>query len=113
MVPPAAPRRPARADVLDKRRVGCRVDGDRLLHESIKQLATVPGRSAVEPERELVEVVIEMGAAHGALMRAEQPTFQERHDPVHVRQQFGRRFLPPLQKRDAMSIAMLSPAGRR
>ena len=41
--------------------------------------------AAIEAERELVEVVVEMLALDAALMRAEQPAFQQRGDLVHAR----------------------------
>jgi len=44
-------------------------------------------------------------------MGAEQPPFEERHDSVHARQQLGRRFVPAVQKRGAVTVAaLLQPA---
>jgi hypothetical protein len=51
----------------------------------------------VEPERELVQVVVQVRPRHRALMRPQQPSFksdttrvQERHHAMHPRQQLGR-----------------------
>ena len=73
--------------VLDERRVRRGVDRDGLLHEPVKQLPAMAGGAPIEPERELIQVVVQMGPGHGALMGPEQPPFQERHDPMHARQQ--------------------------
>ena len=45
-----------------------RVDGDSLLHEPIKELSPVGGPAAVEPEGELVQVLIEVLLTHGSLV---------------------------------------------
>ena len=51
--------------------------GDGLLHETIEQFAAVPRPPTVEPEGELVEVVVEMRVRHGALMGAKQPALEQ------------------------------------
>jgi hypothetical protein len=38
----------------------------------------------MEPKRELVEVVIEVLVADCALMRAHEPSFEEREDKMHA-----------------------------
>ena len=103
VAPPALPG----PHVLDQGGVGRRVDGDGLLHETVEQLPTMARRAPVEPERELVEVVVQVGSRHGALMRPEQPALQERDDPMHPWQQLGRGLLPAFQERDAVPIAVL------
>jgi hypothetical protein len=44
--------------MLAQRRLGRRVDRDGLLHQPAKQLRTMAGHAAVEPARELVQVVV-------------------------------------------------------
>src|SRR5215831_18985267 len=46
-----------------------------LLHEAIEQLATVLGSASIEPERELVEVEVEMRGGDRALVGTQQPAF--------------------------------------
>ena len=68
-----------------------RLDGDRLLDQAEKQFAAVPGRPTVEAKGELVEVVVQMRVADGALMGAQQPSLEQGDDAVDARQQFGAR----------------------
>ena len=82
-----------------ERRVGCGFDGNGLLHQSVKELPAVTGGPPVEAERELVQVVVEMRAGDGSLMRAKQPPFQQRYDAMDTRQQLRRGFLPAFQIR--------------
>src|SRR5262249_56144213 len=61
--------------------------------------------TTVESKRELVEVVVEMSRAHGALMRTVEPSLEQRRDQVDAWQQVGAQ-LVVAEKRDAMPIAM-------
>ena len=61
------------------------VDLDGLLEQSVEEQAAVVGAATVEAEGVLVEVVVELLRADGALMGAEQPTLQERGDPRSTR----------------------------
>ena len=56
-----------------------------LLNESEEQLAAMPRPTPIEPERELVEVVIQMRVPDPTLMRTEQPPFEQRDHPVDAR----------------------------
>ena len=47
----------------------------------------MPGCPAVKPKRELIEVVVQMFMAHSALMRAQEPPFEQSSCPVTERQQ--------------------------
>src|ERR1700676_5580234 len=47
---------------------GARAYPDRLLCQAVKQLAAVAGPTPIEPEGELVEVVVQMRCADAALM---------------------------------------------
>ena len=85
--------------MFDERRVGCGFNGNGLLHRSVKKLPAVTGGPPVEAERELVQVVVEMRAEDGSLMRAEQPPFQQRHDAMDTRQQTPPRIPSGLSER--------------
>jgi len=53
-----------------------------LLEESVEEEAAVTRAAAVEAEGELVEVVVELLRADGALVGAEQPALEQRGDAV-------------------------------
>ena len=74
--------------MLDQTRVGGWVHGHGLLREAKEQLSAVPRGPTIEAERELVQVVVQMGLAHGALMGAEQPPFEQGDLTVDPRQTF-------------------------
>jgi len=78
--------------------------GHGLLNEPEKEHAAVVRPAAVEPERELVQVVVQMRRAGGALMGTEQPPFEQGDDAVHARQVLGGQFRVAAKKRDPMSI---------
>src|SRR5436190_1975412 len=63
-----------------------RVGHDSLLDQAEEQLPPVARTAAIETERELVEIIIKMHLRDRTLMRPEQPTFEQRDDPVHTRQ---------------------------
>lgn len=75
-----------------------------LLHEAVEQLAPPSGRPAVESERELIQIGVQVRGTDGPLMDTQQPTFQQRDDPVHPRQQVipEGRLLP----HDLMDVAV-------
>ena len=93
--------------MLDEQTVGRGSDRHGLLHEPVEQLPAMPGGPTIEPERELVEVVVQMGVTDGTLMRPEQPAFEQRHDAVDARQQLRGRFLTAFEERDAVLVAPL------
>src|SRR5215471_14830156 len=76
---------PARA-VFDKILIGSGLDTHRLLDEPVEEFPAMPRPSTIEAERKLIEVVVEMRGAHGALVRSQQPPLEERHDQMHSRQ---------------------------
>ena len=53
------------------------IHGYRLLDEPIEEFAAAFGFAAVETEGELVQVVVQMFVAHGALMGAQQPALEQ------------------------------------
>ena len=69
--------------------VGDRLKGHGLLHETKEELAAVPGPTAVEAERELVEVGVQMRPTHPPVMGPKQPALEQRDDPVDPREQLG------------------------
>lgn len=75
-----------------------------LLDQPVEELPARAGGPAVEPETELVEVVVEMGMAHGTLMDAQQPPLQERHHPVDAGQELYGCPLPPPERGDCVRI---------
>ena len=50
--------------------VRCRVEGDGLLRQAVKELPSIGRPPAVEPESELVKIVIEMLLSHRSLVGA-------------------------------------------
>ena len=74
------PRPSAARDVFDQVSIGSGLDTHRLLDEQVKELPAMPRPSAVEAERELIEVIVEMRGSHGALVRSQQPPCEQRHD---------------------------------
>ena len=75
-----------------------------LLNESEEHLAAMPRPTPIEPERELVEVVIQMRVADPTVMRAEQPSFEQRDHPVDSREQLGGQGVLAAQIRHAVAI---------
>lgn len=53
-----------------------------LLEQPVEEQPPCPGSSSVEPKCELVEVVWELRARHGTLLRDEQPALYERDHAV-------------------------------
>ena len=54
----------------------------RLRYKSVEEEPARPGGSPVEAESELVEVVVEMLGTDRFLMRCEQPSLEQRGNPV-------------------------------
>ena len=58
-----------------------------LLGQTVEQFASRGGGSPIKAEREFVEIVFEVFVSDAPLMRAHQPTLEQRNDPMHSRQQ--------------------------
>ena len=58
----------------------------RLLHESVEELASGFRSSAIESERELIEVAIQLLSRHNPLMNTHQPALQQGRHPVDTGQ---------------------------
>ena len=67
-----------------------------ILCQAVEQLAPRGGGATGESERELIEVVIQMVRSDSALVRAEQPSLQQRHDAVDAGQEIFTRGLTAL-----------------
>src|ERR1019366_2010829 len=65
--------------------------GDSLLDEAKKQLAATAGSAAVETERELVEIIIQVFETDCPLMGTQQPALEQRDDPLDPWQRIGTR----------------------
>ena len=70
--------------------------------KSLPRFLTPP----VEAERELIQVVVEVLVAHGPLVGAHQPPFEQRDCAVNARQQLRRRLFLPLQKSHVVMVAI-------
>ena len=69
----------------DEAAIGNRVNGGGLLHETVEELSSALGLPTVEPEREFVEVVIEMVVADGTLVGSQEPALEQRGNAVDPR----------------------------
>jgi len=67
--------------------VGTCFNSNRLLDQSVKELATVTAGSSIEPKRILVEVVIKMFMANSSLVRTHHPSLEQRSYSVATGQQ--------------------------
>jgi len=94
------------AKILDHGPVRNGLDLDGVLSEAVEEQIAMARPPTVEPERELVEVIVQMGRADGPLMRAQKPALEERRDEVSAWQQLIRRFRMVAEKGDAMPVAM-------
>jgi|GEM_PF-2450211 len=77
----------------DHRPVRMRFHCNSLLRQAEEQLAAMSAGSPVEPKGEFIKVVFQMLVTYGPLMRTQHPPFQQRGDPVAVRQQVVSEFL--------------------
>ena len=68
------------------------------------------GEASVEPERELIEVVIEMLMRYAALVDAQEPPFQQRRDLMHAGQQGRGGLATPAHHAGPVAIAVVDQA---
>jgi hypothetical protein len=61
------------------------VDLHCLLEQAVEEEAALAGAAAIEAERVLVEVEVELAWSHCSLVRAEQPALEQRGDAVAAR----------------------------
>lgn len=69
----------------DDRVIWRRCDSDRLLGEPVEEQPAGLWAAAVESECEFVEVVVDLLVLDAALVRADQPSLEERGDVVDAR----------------------------
>src|SRR3974390_3284742 len=74
----------------------------------MEKFAAAPGSSTIEPERKLVEIVIQMLMADRALVSAHQPAFQQGDHKMDPRHQLRGCFLLPLEERHFVFVAVAS-----
>ena len=94
--------------------VGRGLDGDGLLRKTVKEQPAGPGRSSVESEGELVEVVGQVFPFDSSLVGSQQPPLQERRDAMNSRQQAVSLF--PTASGDPLAVPVacgLKPKVRR
>ena len=77
--------------VVSDMRVGHRGADGGLLHQAIEQHSPGSRAASVEPEHELVEVVVHVPRIDGAVVGAKQPALQQRRDSVNTGQGGMRR----------------------
>jgi len=89
----------------DDAAVGHRIDLNRLLYEAKKKKSASLGSAAIESERKLVKVIVEMLMTHSPVKRPHQPSLEKRNDVVHTRQQLIWSFFLSLEKRKLVDVA--------
>jgi len=62
-----------------------RIDGHRLLRQAKEELATAFGSPTVEPECELIQIVVQMLMTDCTLVGSHQPSFQQGDHPINPR----------------------------
>lgn len=77
--------------------------GNRPLRQPVEKQATRFRASSVEPERELVQIVLKIPATNVALQGAENPSFQQAGNQVAFGQHDVRKFFVSLD-RDLVSV---------
>src|SRR6266566_4226374 len=69
-----------------------RLQGDSLLHQPVEQQAARAGCAAVETKGEFVEVIVQMVWPYRALVRTEQPSFEQGSDSIDTRRKILSQF---------------------
>src|SRR6266705_1003249 len=85
-----------------------RVYSDGLLEEPEEEHAPATRFPPVKTEGEFVQVVVQVLQAHRSLVRAHQPSLEERDHPMNSRHQFRWRVLLPFQKCDVVALILAS-----
>ena len=76
----------------------------------MKELASVDGRPPVEPEGELVEIMVQLLAGHAALVRTEQPAFEQGGNSMYPGQNSDRSLLwLTIEDRPPMVVQLPQP----
>lgn len=77
-----------------------------LLEQAEEDLANMLRLSTIEPECELIQVGLKMNMLDTAMMGSEQPTLEQRDDPVHARQQPARPGVILPDHSDTMTVSL-------
>src|SRR5450759_3091991 len=85
--------------------MGNRIDGHSLLRQTKEELAAALGSSAIESEREFIEIVVEVLLTDRSLVGSHQPTFEQGDREVNPRHQLRWSLLLSLEKRDLVLVA--------
>lgn len=86
------------------------IESHRVLCQAIEELPAMTGSSSVEPEGELIEVVIEMLTRHTSLVDAQEPPFQQCGDSMDTGQQGRSGLATPAHHAGSMAIAVADQA---
>lgn len=78
--------------------------GNTLFDQSIEEHASMRGLAAVEPERELVQISLQVIFFKGALVRPHQPTLNQRGNAVYAGQNFVGFFAGALDGRALVDV---------
>ena len=72
----------------DERFVRNRADGDGLFKEPVEEFTSAARFTPVEPEREFIQIGVQMLRAHSALVGSEQPELEQRDRQMNAWPQF-------------------------
>ena len=76
--------------------MGNGIDGHRLLRQTKEELASTLGSTAIEPEREFIEIVVQVLMADCSLVGSHQPPFEQGDREVNPWHQLRWSLLFPL-----------------
>ena len=77
--------------------MGNGIDGHSLLRQTKKELASALGSPPIEPERELIQIVVQVLMADRSLVGSHQPPLEQGDHQVNPWHQLRRIFLLPLR----------------
>lgn len=84
---------------------------DTLFDQTKEEHAPMRGLAAVEPEREFIEISLQMIFFKGALMRTHQPSLNQRGNAVYARQDLVGVFAGALDGRSLVDVFVFGGAG--
>ncbi len=100
-----------RLGVSHKLTEGHRMHGNALFDQPVEEHAPMRRLAAVKPEREFVEIGLQVFFFERALMRAHQPALNQRGDAVHTRQDLIGIFAGTFDGRSMMEVFVFGCAG--
>ena len=84
---------------------GDRINGHNWLRQTKEKLASTRGSSAIEAEREFIQIVVQVLVTDGRLVGAHQPTFEQRDHSMNSWHQVGGSLLFASGKCDLVLVA--------